>query len=148
MKYVAAILIALMINLPVYAVEVDLKCVPAGKLLKVGDDTYRAYTFEEWKQVLVCDQELGMLREQKALYAGLSEDLRLKLKLWDQIDTQNTRIIDIYSSENERIFQKWAKTDKELQEMKAADRSFIHYAIEGALVLTVGVLSTILIVRR
>jgi len=106
-----------------------------------GIPTVRCYTFEEYKGLLIYDDELACARKL------LDELGRVTAAQGEQIEEYKAKE-KILREEYDRIQEKWAKADVQFQEDQAAfPWTPVLFGVGGTLALTSAILLTLLLAR-
>ncbi len=135
--FLCAVLLALPFN--AYAVDIELRLIPEGKLLTVEEVTYRCYTFEEWKTLVELDHlafnlavELVKLTEvsmlQNRQISGYEQVIKLQVK---QLAASKDRIT--------KLGKDYLKLSEDLKKAEKGDIWAPIMIGAGALLATVGV---------
>jgi len=107
----------------------QLKVIPKGERENVSPTSRMCFTFSEYKQLLVIDDELFTARQvlkEQGTKVGLLQDSRANLTR--QLDLSLQSIV-VLQKENQRITTQWVETDKELQEERAKGTSWWVWAL-------------------
>jgi hypothetical protein len=120
---------------PVLALELELFRIPKGRELVQEGETFRAFTFPEWKELLLADQQLRtqtiLGTKKDSLITGLTAET---LQLSKQIESYKRDAVT-QKEEYDRIYLKWEKADKDLQSCKARKGLFGTVALLGGGIL-------------
>lgn len=123
---------------PVLAVEVELYKAPKGIQVEIDGGKLQAFTFTEWKQILILDQEL------KTKTAILKEFSTIRKELESENDNLSDKIVShlrdavTLRAENDRLTTQWQKCDKELQKRKAGGLFKHIFLLAGGTLAIVG----------
>jgi len=158
MKYVASILIALLVSQPVFAapttqpvkVEYERYRLPKGEPQTIKKERVWTYTLEEMKIILQMDVDLRTAEYKELEYIKLQANQSLvNAGLRKQLEFRDKQLT-ISQEDRKRLFEKWAEENKKrhLAENKPMISSWIAWSSAAAAVAVAAVLGGILIYKE
>jgi hypothetical protein len=137
-KYLLSFVAISLLAQPVLAVDVELYKAPKGIQIEIDGGRLQAFTFSEWKQILIIDQELksktAILKEFSTIRKELESE---NGKLSDKIISHLRDAVTL-RAENDRLTKQWQDCDKELQKRKAGGLFKHIFLLAGGTLAIVG----------
>jgi hypothetical protein len=150
MRYVSALLVALVLAQPALVLARDRYRLPEGKRLKIEQRTYQGYTLEEMKVLLKMDVDLEMYSKEIPKFREIIADkTELASELRKIIDAKDEQI-RIVSTDKDRLFTKWAEENRKrhLAENKPNWGSWLGWTAAAAMTIVSVTLAVTLIVKE